>query len=230
MSAAEFDEFAESYDADLNQALSATGETKEFFARQRIEWLARCLRTFRGPKQSILDYGCGIGDSSVVLREVLQVTSYVGLDVSPRSLKRASATFGSADVRFFQFSEYLPQGCLDLAYCSGVFHHILVGERMAVVNYILGCLRPGGIFAFWENNPWNPGTRYVMDKCAFDRDALKVSPPEAIRLLRDGGFQFLGVTYQMFFPKALGALRFLDPLLSRVPLGGQYQVLARKPG
>ncbi len=24
---------------------------------------------------------------------------------------------------------------------------------------------------FLENNPWNPGTRYVMAHCAFDEDA-----------------------------------------------------------
>jgi hypothetical protein len=26
----------------------------------------------------------------------------------------------------------------------------------AAVDYVYRSLRPGGLFAFWENNPWNP--------------------------------------------------------------------------
>jgi hypothetical protein len=25
-------------------------------------------------------------------------------------------------------------------------------------------MRPGGVVALWENNPWNPATRYVMGR------------------------------------------------------------------
>ena len=39
-------------------------------------------------------------------------------------------------------------------------------------------LRPGGLFAFWENNPWNPGTRLVMSRIPFDRDAITLSALE----------------------------------------------------
>src|SRR2546426_22116 len=47
-----FDEYAENYDAALNQGLSATGEGKDYFAAARIEWVARCMtdlsaRSFR---------------------------------------------------------------------------------------------------------------------------------------------------------------------------------------
>jgi hypothetical protein len=50
-------------------------------------------------------------------------------------------------------------------------------------------LRPGGLFAPWENNPWNPNTRYVMSRIPFDRDATTLSPPKAVGLLRQNGFQ-----------------------------------------
>jgi len=56
---------------------------------------------------------------------------------------------------------------------------------------ILGALKPGGLFAFWENNPWNPGTRIVMSRIPFDRDAEIISPPAAKRLLRRAGFSIL---------------------------------------
>lgn len=50
---------------------------------------------------------------------------------------------------------------------------------LAVVDLVRRSLRPGGVFAFWEINPWNPGTRHVMSRIPFDRDAIMLTPPEA---------------------------------------------------
>ncbi len=224
---AEFDRFADNYDECLNDALAASGETKEFFARARVEWLAKCLAEFGLRARSVLDYGCGTGDTTAFLRECLGSQSVVGLDVSERSLERARVTHG-ARFRFLTFAEYTPDGSVDAIYCNGVFHHIPVAERVDAIDYIGRCLRPGGLFALWENNPWNPGTQYVMHKCDFDRNAVKIGPGEAGRLLRDGGLEVLRTDHRFFFPHALRAMRPLEALLAKVPLGGQYQVLARK--
>jgi SAM-dependent methyltransferase len=113
-------------------------------------------------------------------------------------------------------------------YCNGVFHHIPVYERADAIRYIAKCLRPGGIFGLWENNPWNPGTQYVMHKCEFDHDAVKISPPKAARLLRVEGFEVLRTDFHFFFPRALKMMRPIESLLTKVPFGGQYQILARK--
>ena len=37
----EFDDYAGSYDAALNQGLALSGESKEYFAHERVRWLAR---------------------------------------------------------------------------------------------------------------------------------------------------------------------------------------------
>jgi SAM-dependent methyltransferase len=224
----EFDQFAETYDDCLNRALSASGEGKEFFAQGRVEWLARRLSEYGQSARSVLDYGCGTGDTTVLLRKLLQCESVVGLEVSTRSLERARREHGSSPYRFLTLSEYAPDGSVDVAYCNGVFHHIPRSERGASVDYIYRCLRPGGIFALWENNPWNPGTQLVMCRCEFDRDAVKVFPREAARLLRGAGFEILRTDFRFFFPRFLKALRPLEFALSLIPLGGQYLVLARK--
>jgi SAM-dependent methyltransferase len=225
--AEQFDKHADTYDADLNQALSASGESKEYFARKRVEWLERCLRRLREHPRSVLDYGCGIGDTSILLGQAFQANSILGLDVSERSLELARLRHSAAGCRFSRFHEHAPAADIDLAYCNGTFHHIPPAERPATVAYIRDCLRPGGLFSLWENNPWNPGTRYVMAQCAFDHDAITLTPPEAARLLRAGGFEILATTFLFFFPKALRFLRFLEPSLSKAPLGGQYQILCR---
>ena len=223
----EFDRFADDYDECLNDALAASGETKEFFARARVEWLAKCLAEFGLPARSVLDYGCGTGDTTALLGDCLGSQLVVGLDISERSLERARVTHG-ARCRFLTFAEYTPDGSVDAIYCNGVFHHIPVAERADAIAYIGRCLRPGGVSALWENNPWNLGTQYVMHKCAFDQDAVKISPPEAARLLRRDGFEILRTDFRFFFPRALRAMRPLEAFLAKVPLGGQYQVLARK--
>jgi SAM-dependent methyltransferase len=228
--ASEFDQFADTYDADLNRALSVSGEDKGYFARGRVDWLRRCLLELGQRPVSAIDYGCGLGDTSTLLQAELKLESVVGLDVSARLLDLARVERSSEHCHFMRFDEYVPQERVDLVYCNGVFHHIPVAERAAAVEYIRRCLRPGGLFALWENNPWNPGTRYVMSRCTFDRDAIPIVPPEATRLLKSWGFQVLRVNFLFFFPRVLRALRVLEPHLRRIPVGAQYQVLCRKSG
>ncbi len=80
----------------------------------------------------------------------------------------------------------------------------------------------------WENNPWNPGTRYVMSRIPFDRDAVTLTPREARALVRANGFDIVDTTFLFIFPRALRWLRALEPPLARLPFGAQYQVLCRK--
>jgi SAM-dependent methyltransferase len=224
----EFDRHADTYDDDLNQALAVSGEDKEYFARGRIRWLERCLRRLQEQPGCAIDYGCGIGDTSAILRAALSLRSVVGLDVSARSLELARRRNRSQACRFLSFEQYVPERAIDLVYCNGVFHHIPPAQRVSVVDYIHKCLRPGGLFALWENNPWNPGTRYVMSRTAFDRDAMPLTPSQSKRLLRSCGFQILSVDFLFLFPRMLSVLRFMEWHLHRVPLGAQYQVLCRR--
>jgi SAM-dependent methyltransferase len=228
-SSPQFDEYADTYDVELNQALAVSGEDKNYFALGRVRWLKRSLLQLRERPRSAIDYGCGLGDTSALLREMFNLDLVVGLDVSLRSLERARLRHESDGCKFFAFHDYVPQANVDMIYCNGVFHHIPMAERSSSLDYIRRCLRPGGLFALWENNPWNPGTRYVMSQCSFDRDAIMISPLQAARLLRAQGFQVIGIHYLFFFPRFLKQLRFLERYFSRVPLGAQYQILSRKP-
>jgi len=221
----DFDAFACGYDAALDQGISLSGETKEFFARGRVEWLRKCLNGLR--PELVLDYGCGTGSTSPILRSVLGSREVVGVDSSEAEIALARRG-AEAGLTFATTDEFAPTGNVDVAYCNGVFHHIPVSERLGAIESIRASLRPGGIFSLWENNPWNPGTRLVMSRIPFDRDAILVSAREARRLARAGGFEVLGTHYLFVFPKMLGALRRFEGPLSSLPLGAQYQVLCRK--
>jgi SAM-dependent methyltransferase len=229
MAAAEFDSFATTYEADLDQALSISGENKDFFAEGRVQWLAQRLQRLGFRANSALDYGCGIGGTAILLRDCLGVSSVVGLDVSVRSLDVARSRYHKDGVTFFTFEQYAPSGDIDLAYCNGVFHHIPIADRDHAIQYVSHALRPGGLFALWENNPWNPGTRWVMSRCSFDCNAITLTPPETARLVQRNGLQIVETGYRFFFPRTIRWFRFFEPYLASVPLGAQYMVLCRKP-
>jgi len=224
-----FDVFAEDYDAALAQGIAVSGENKDYFARRRIEWLRRCLfkNKFLEPMR-VMDYGCGTGSSTPYLLAILGAKFIIGADQSAQSLEIARKTFSADPVRFVSIDACRPDSSFDLVFCNGVFHHIPVGERQQAIDYIFRSLRPGGVFAFWENNPWNPGTRYVMSRIPFDRDAVTLSAPHAKLLLRRGGFEILRTDFLFIFPNVLRGFRWIERFASWLPLGAQYQVLCQK--
>ena len=225
---AEFDMYAARYDEALAQGISVSGEDKNYFAEGRVVWLRGLLEKLGEKPRTVLDFGCGTGAAAPFLLEHLGVESALGVDISSRLIERAAQTYSSDNVRFATLDDSPPQANFDLAFCNGVFHHIPLDQRDGAVKYVLDSLRPGGLFAFWENNPWNPGTRYVMSRIPFDKDAITLPPPEARRLLRSNGFEIVSTKFLFIFPKSLGFLRGLEPPLARLPLGTQYQVLCRK--
>jgi SAM-dependent methyltransferase len=229
---AEFDAHAESYDQSLARGLSASGEDKSYYARGRVACLARRLAASApsiGSAPRILDFGCGDGFSTPLFLEILGAGSVTGVDVSEGLLNIARSRYEGPKVRFVQLNDWSESGAFDLVFTNGVFHHIPPHERPGALARVMSALRPGGIFAFWENNPWNPGTRLVMRRIVFDRDAITITPPEGKRLLQSAGFEVVRLETLFYFPRALRWFRPLEPTLARLPFGAQYLILARRP-
>jgi SAM-dependent methyltransferase len=162
----------------------------------------------------ILDFGCGTGKSCAQLAGVFPSAQVVGADLSEEALRHATTTFGSNRI---------------LCYINGVFHHILPEQRQQTLTMLRELLTPGAHLALFENNPWNPGTRMVMSRIPFDRDAIPLSFLETRRRIKAAGFHVVGSRFLFYMPNALAPLRFIEPLFLKVPLGAQYYVLARVP-
>lgn len=225
---AAFDAYAEDYEEALRRGVGLSGEDSRFFARGRVAWVGRRLARLGFRVERVLDFGCGTGATTELLLGLLAAQHVIGTDASSRLLEVARRDHGSEQVEFLRLGDP-PESCIDLVYCNGVFHHIPPAERRDAVEYVRRALRPGGLFALWENNPWNPATRLVMRRIPFDRDAIPLSAPGARRLLRDGGFEIFGTDFLFVFPRFLAPLRRVEPALAPLPLGAQYLVLARKP-
>ncbi|MGE5204912.1 MAG: class I SAM-dependent methyltransferase, partial [Chlamydiota bacterium] len=178
----------------------------------------------------VLDYGCGLGGSAPFLKEILHPERILGVDIDPELLVQASREHAGETIKFENCHHFFAHSEFHLAFCNGVFHHIEPGQRPAALRYIFNSLVPNGMLAFWENNPWNPATRYLMGRCEFDRGAPPISLRHAVSLLLSNDFQVVDKTTYFYFPRWLKGLRVLEPALSRLPLGAQYLILARKLG
>jgi len=228
-SPADFDKYASEYDASLAQGLSVSGESKDYFAQGRVAWLAQLLADYHFRPYSVIDYGCGTGTNTPFLLGLDGVGLLYGVDISASSLDVARHAVPDVRAHFSVLDRYTPQENCDLVFTNGVFHHIPLAERAGAMAYIYRALRPGGLLAFWENNPWNPGARYVMSRIPFDRDANMVSSTEARAMARAAGFEVLRTDFLFIFPNVLRPLRKMEPRLAKLPIGAQYQVLCRKP-
>jgi SAM-dependent methyltransferase len=229
MSQPEFDAFAQDYDAALQQGLRFTGEDRWYYARGRCSRLAKSLHEAGHKVGRILDFGCGTGTATRCLQEAFPGAKVIGTDPSEESLRVAREDHRGLECAFVTADALAHEEGCDLAYCNGVFHHIPVEERAAAVDLVWRALKPGGYFALWENNPWNPAVWFVMSRVPFDKDAILLWPRETRARLRQAGFEIVHTRSWFVFPGALKFLRPLEPALSPLPLGGQYVVLARKP-
>lgn len=223
-----FDQYAGNYDEALARGLAVSGESKDYFAEHRVHLLNTILQSRGFVPRRVLDFGCGTGSAVPWLLSMGGVERVVGADVSDKSVQAAAQTINDPRTSFTSIDNLVEEEPFDLVFCNGVFHHIPVQERARALQLVRRSLRGQGLFAFWENNPWNPGTRYVMSRIPFDRDAVTISPVEADRLVAGHGFRKILRTHAFIFPASLRFLRWSERLLQSLPLGAQYMVLAAR--
>lgn len=223
-----FDEYAESYEEACHRGLALTGEGRDFYARSRCRITGAMVSRHGTSVERILDFGCGLGHTTPLLATQFPGAKVVGYDPATQTVELATRQYGSENIQFMSDWDGAAAD-FDLVYTNGVFHHIPPSERPAAIARLHALLRPGGLLAVWENNPWNPGTRWVMSRIPFDRDAILVSAPRMRGLALAADFQIVRTQFHFYFPAALIYLRRLEAALTAVPLGGQYCVMAVKP-
>ena len=222
-------DLSEQYEEMLRMGVGLSGEDPSYFMKARVADLQRNLPPGWKPSR-ILDFGCGTGETAAYLAATFPGSTVIGVDTAGNALQLAEQRHGTPKIRFGVLESLQSEAPFDLCYVNGVFHHIEPPERAAAVRTIFKSLARGGRVALFENNPWNPGTRMVMRRIPFDRDAVTLSYLETQTLLRQGGFKLSRSTrFLFYFPRFASFLRVLEPLLAGLPLGAQYYVLGVKP-
>ena len=224
-----FDEQAHDYDATVQRAIGASGESVQYFAELKVSLMAQALSGEQ--PRAILDFGCGIGNTTRTLAAQFSHAVVTGFDVSAESVAVArQLTPNAASIRYESDSgERLPfdDGSFDAAFTSCVFHHIDPASRLAWACELRRVLIPGAPLFLFEHNPWNPLTVRVVQSIPFDEGVVLLKPGYTTNLLRAAGFKTSAAWFYFFFPRILRGLRPLERWLSRVPIGAQYYVVAR---
>ncbi len=225
----EFTGVGAAYGEQLSRGLSLTGEGAAHFAERRVARV-RELAVMHGVRpRVILDFGCGSGVAFAALRNAFDGARIIGFEPDPGLRAVAADAAQRFNVELPSDDALRLSGDADLVYCNGVFHHIPIDERAGAMRSVRAALSPGGIALVWENSPFNPGTRLVMSRIPFDRDARLLTPHELRALQESSGLAHAGTEFHFVFPRALGFLRSLEPLVRALPLGGQYLVVGRAP-
>ena len=146
-----------------------------------------------------------------------------GLDVSQESLDRADQALLSQGV----FTSHLSKLGRDyeVVVIANVLHHVKPGERQNLISEAGSRLARGGRLVIFEHNPANPLTRWAVDHCPFDEDAILLPPRETTRYVQGARLRLLTRDYIVFFPRWLAPFRPLEARLRWCPLGAQYAVV-----
>ncbi|HEX7938512.1 MAG TPA: class I SAM-dependent methyltransferase [Gemmatimonadaceae bacterium] len=222
----EFDRYADEYDATVQAAIGASGETVEFFADLK----ARLARAEAPDARRILDFGCGVGNLCRALARRFPDAHLAGCDPSSDSINTARARTGGG-IEYAVNDERIPfpDASFDLVVAACVFHHIGAGEQERWLREIARVLRPGGRLVFFEHNPLNPLTRRVVRNVPFDAGVVLLGRGASARLVHSAGLRVSRARYYFFFPRLLSAFRVLERLMGWIPLGAQYYVTGVRP-
>ena len=237
----EFDEYANDYRRIHTKNIKGiSGADSDFFTEYKIKELAD--RKLLGNKPSILDYGCGDGNSARFMTAYFPEANYCGIDISANSIRQAVESCAEAyeegkmpkgNYRFLTYGgRRLPfeDNTFDMVYIACVMHHIIPYSRIAVIRECMRVLKNGGKLVVFEHNPLNPLTLHAVNTCPFDENAKLLTASELCKIISRAGGWIEDKRYTFFVPRkgVLNKITGIEKNLSWCPLGGQYYVVAVK--
>lgn len=221
----EFDRHAPLYDELLQDPLRNlfTGEQSHFFHLRKRDLLLKYFRDrhINTKRLDYLDVGCGQGELLTLLHK--DFNRCVGCDPSPEMLSELRGI----ETRVQDHGDTLPfeSATFDFITAVCVFHHVPRSARFELMGEIRRVLKPGGVFAIIEHNPYNPITRTIVNRTPVDANAVLLKPAEVKQLVRSAGLNVSASKYFLYFPLNLyRTLGRFEEWLSEIPLGGQYAI------
>jgi ubiquinone/menaquinone biosynthesis C-methylase UbiE len=226
----EFDKFATNYRDTHSKSIKVSGANSDYFSEFKVLELLKNEKS--SSRISILDFGCGDGNSSKYISEHFINASITGVDVSKKSTMIAS----SKGIPRTQFLEYdgsnLPfdSESFDIVFTSMVFHHIKHNNHLEILKELKRVLKVGGRLYNFEHNPLNPITRKLVKDCPFDINAELLTPSYHKEIMIKAGLELHKLRYIFFMPRHVVFKPFhsLERLLTWCPVGAQYYIKAIK--
>ena len=219
----DFDKYAGDYRSIHTSNVKWSGADSYYFAEHKVQLMGGYETNQRC---RVLDFGCGDGATEVFIQKYFPAMMVEGIDVSEKSIQEAS----KKNIPRTSFTHYnghtipFEDACFDIVFVAAVFHHVRFEHHAQMINEIYRVLKPGGRLYFFEHNPWNPVTRYLVNTCPFDKDAKLLKASYSRKLLEKSAFREIQSKYILFFPRRgiLSSLIRHEHKFGWVPFGGQY--------
>jgi len=225
----DFGKFHDSYKDEVQDSISFTGQSHDFFTVVKVEALLEGVGRHLGDpgKLKFLDVGCGVGLTDQFL--VGRVGAVHGIDISGPVIQQAKKRNPRARYKVYN-GKRMPfaDGTFDVTFAICVLHHVPPSYYNGFVKEMSRVTKPGGLVALFEHNPLNPLTLRAVNSCVLDDEAILLRRWKAGRLLERRCAAILEKRYILFTPLKAAPFRWLDRMLGWLPLGAQYFVMARR--
>lgn len=183
-------------------------------------------------QKNVLDLGCGDGKSAYYIDSLCDINSYVGIDISEKSIIKAKSrninntTFRAYDGKNIPYED----NSFDIVFIACVLHHIDVDNRQDILSECYRVLKKGGEIIIFEHNPNNPLTLKTVKDCPFDEGIVLQTARGLKKLLSSVKFECIKVCYTIFMPRkgVFKKLIGVEKYLKWCGLGGQYYIVAKK--
>lgn len=219
-----FDDFSNSYNAELGNNLNKIplqGDIS-FFAKHKIEILSEKFSA--NESYNILDFGCGIGRNIPYLSDFFPKSNIYGTDISLQCLNYAKLMYPNAN--FFEL-DTVPVAKFDIILVADVLHHVNDSDINDLIIKLCSIRSNNSAIVVFEQNPYNPITRYLVNTCPFDKNVRLLSLTATQELFLNHGLIMKDSGYCFFFPSSFKRLYSIESKISKIPVGGKYFAIFR---
>ena len=227
-----FNDYAKTYKEGLKETLKVSGFAPDYFHEYKIRELFSHLKSKNSEKNSlkILDFGCGVGCSDPYLAQYFPNAQIYACDLSDESVKCAQEENKQFNINYAVYNnEKLPfEEKFDIIFVANVFHHIPRRLQQETINMLRANIAENGFLIIFEHNPYNPATTILslLTDYRYDKNTNLLSPLYMRKILKQGGFNKLDLTFKIFFPGCLKKLVPFEKYLKHCPIGAHYYYIA----
>ncbi len=225
----DFNNYKETYQQEVQQSIAFSGLDVDFFTEVKARYLIEMAeRNFSDPAAlNVLDIGCGVGLTDRYL--IPHFGAMHGVDIAEGLVEKAAEFNPTAQYQAYDGTR-LPfeDNTFDIVFAICVMHHVPPAQWEAFTHEMRRVLKPGGIAAVFEHNPFNPLTRLAVNRCEFDAEAVLLRQSKTSALFAESGMTPKEKRFILFFPFRKAIFARLERAINWLPLGAQYYVAAQK--